>query len=276
MSDTLSNYVLENYSRAIKMDLSSWLLTNPLPCICERKYDGIRVFLFKSGEKLIVSSKHGGLYTPKGNPKVFSKVPEFVHAPHRMILDGEYVSREGSIHFFDVITIDDRDLRTMILEKRKEVLHEILQGTEVESPVTYARNLREIEDEKDRAIREKYEGVILKNPLSTYGQANSWLKLKKYDTIDCFVIDYEETQEMKRTGSPRSWFVGMYDEKGEVVDLGKVGSFIERVDPRDVTIGSVIEVRYQEITRDRKLRAPFIIKVRHDKIPRECTVSQLN
>lgn len=276
MSDTLSNYVLENYSRAIKMDLSSWLLTNPLPCICERKYDGIRVFLFKSGEKLIVSSKHGGLYTPKGNPKVFSKVPEFVHAPHRMILDGEYVSREGSIHFFDVITIDERDLRTMILEKRKEVLHEILQGTEVESPVTYARNLREIEDEKDRAIREKYEGVILKNPLSTYGHANSWLKLKKYDTIDCFVIDYEETREMKRTGSPRSWFVGVYDEKGEVVDLGKVGSFIERVDPCDVTIGSVIEVRYQEITRDRKLRAPFIIKVRHDKIPRECTVSQLN
>jgi ATP-dependent DNA ligase len=36
----------------------------------------------------------------------------------------------------------------------------------------------------------------------------------------------------------------------------------------------VVEVRFQELTRDKKLRAPFIIRIRHDKIPDECLWSQ--
>ena len=78
--------MLENYAKAVKLDLGTWLLKNPLPSICEAKLDGIRVFLFKSGEKLVLSSKHGAVYTPKGSPKVFAKVPEFTHAPHQIIL----------------------------------------------------------------------------------------------------------------------------------------------------------------------------------------------
>jgi len=99
--------------------------------------------------------------------------------------------------------------------------------------------------------------------------------MKRYDTIDCFVMDYEETPDMKKTGIPRSWYVGVYDAAGQRVNLGKVGSFVEKVDPRQVRIGSVIEVRFQEVTDDIKLRAPFILKVRHDKIPAECLLSQI-
>jgi ATP-dependent DNA ligase len=50
LSDLLPNYVLENYSKAVKTDLTKSLLLNPLPSICEAKLDGIRVFLFKSGD----------------------------------------------------------------------------------------------------------------------------------------------------------------------------------------------------------------------------------
>ena len=69
-------------------------MQNPLPSLVEPKFDGIRVFLFKSGDKLVISSKHGALYTPQSSPKVFTTVPEFLHAPHRMILDGEYVAKK--------------------------------------------------------------------------------------------------------------------------------------------------------------------------------------
>jgi ATP-dependent DNA ligase len=99
--------------------------------------------------------------------------------------------------------------------------------------------------------------------------------LKKFDTLDCFVTEAVETQEMKRTGVPRSWSVAVYDESGQVVGLGNVGSTVESVDPRKVKKGSVVEVRFQEVTRDRKLRAPFIVRIRHDKTPEECLVSQL-
>jgi ATP-dependent DNA ligase len=274
LSDLLPNYVLENYAKAVKIDLGTWLVTNPLPSICEKKYDGIRVFLFKSGEKLVLSSKHGGIYTPKGNPNVFARVPEFMHAPNKMILDGEYVAHDG-LYLFDVLQIDDRDVRKLILEERKKILHEILNGTGLEVDSLYARTMEEILRFKDDIVAQGGEGIIVKNPLSLYGESNSWLKLKRFDTIDCFVIDYEETQEMKRTGIPRSWYVGVYDDKGEVVNLGKVGSFVERVDPATVRIGSVIEVRFHEVTVDKKLRAPFILRVRHDKTPNECSISQI-
>ncbi len=274
MSDELSNYVLENFARAVKTDLATWLIANPLPSFCEAKFDGIRVFLFKSGEKLVISSKRGELYTPKSSPKVFSTVPEFVHAPHRMILDGEYVSKEG-LFLFDVLQVDDRDVRPLVLTERKKILHEILQGNSLEVKPKLASSFEQITRLKEKFIKQGHEGMIVKNPLSTYGQPNSWLKMKRFDTIDCFVTAYEETQEMKRTGVPRSWFLAVYDEKGQRVDLGKVGAFVETVDPRQVNIGSVVEVRFNLVTEDMKLRGPFILRVRHDKVPSECLMSQL-
>jgi len=277
LSEELPTYVLENYSKAVKVELGTWLAKNPLPSLVETKYDGIRVFLFKSGDKLVLSSKHGGIYTPKSTPQVFSRVPEFLHAPNRMILDGEYVAREAKgLFLFDVLQVDNRDVRLEPLTDRKKILAEILKGTGLEVQSTLVKTTEKIMELRDQAVRDGREGVMVKNPQSTYGQQGSWLKLKKFDTIDVFVTGIVETKEMRSTGIPRSWSVAVYDDAGQVVDLGNVGSMVERVDPRKVKKGSVIEVRFQELTRDRKLRAPFILRVRHDKTPDECLDSQLS
>src|SRR5580658_6711806 len=130
MSD-LPEYVAEHFQHAVKQDLATWLLHNPLPTIVEPKIDGIRVFLFKSGDKLVISSKHGAIYTPKSSPKVFTYVTEFLHAPNRMILDGEYVSNHG-LYFFDILQVDDREVRNLPLNERKKILNEILSGTGLE------------------------------------------------------------------------------------------------------------------------------------------------
>jgi ATP-dependent DNA ligase len=273
MSD-LQDYVLENYAKAVKLDLATWLMKNPLPAIVEQKLDGIRVFLFKSGEKLVLSSKHGGIFTPKGSPKVFARVPEFTHAPYQMILDGEYLSKDG-LFLFDILQVDDRDVRPLLLPERKKILEEILRGTDLEVPYRTVSTSEEIVKLMEATVKSGGEGLIVKNPASTYGQPGSWLKMKRYDTVDCFIIGYEETQEMKRTGIPRSWYVGVYDDNREEVNLGKVGAFVESVDPRQVKIGSVVEIRFQEVTDDVKLRGSFILKVRHDKTPEECLLSQI-
>jgi len=275
MSDELSTYLIENYAKAVSMPLSDWLLKNELPALVEPKYDGIRVFLFKSGEKLVISSKRGELYTPKSSPKVFTTVPEFVHAPHQMILDGEYVAKKSGLFLFDVLQVDDRDIRPLPLTERKKILHQILRGNEVEVKPTLAKSFEQVMTIKERLVKKGAEGIVVKNPTSSYGQPNSWLKLKRFDTIDCFVTGYEETQEMKRTGVPRSWFIAVYDDDGQRVDIGKVGAVVERVDPRQVTIGSVVEVRFNMVTEDTKLRGPFILRVRHDKLPSECLLTQL-
>jgi ATP-dependent DNA ligase len=276
MSEELPTYVQENYSKAVKMELGKWLSKNPLPSLVEDKFDGIRVFLFKSGDKLVASSKHGGIYTPKSAPQFFSRVPEFTHAPDRMILDGEYVAKEAKgLFLFDVIQVDNRDLRQKPLVDRKKVLKEILKGTEMEVSYTLARTAEKIVELRDATVRQGREGVMVKNPQSTYGQPSSWLKLKRFDTVDVFVTDIVETKEFRSTGVPRSWSVAVYDDDGQVVELGNVGSTVEQVDPRRVKKGSVVEVRFQEVTRDGKLRAPFILRIRHDKTPDECLLSQL-
>jgi ATP-dependent DNA ligase len=275
MSEELPTYVQENYSKAVKQELGKWLGKNPLPSLVESKYDGIRVFLFKSGEKLVLSSKHGGIYTPNSSPQVFSRVPEFTHAPNRMILDGEYVAREAKgVFLFDVLQIDNRDVRSKPLTERKKILKEILKGTGLEVKYTLARSVDKIVELRDATVKEGREGVVVKNPNSTYGQPSSWLKLKRFDTVDVFVTGIVETKELRATGIARSWSVAVYDDDGKVVELGNVGSTVERVDPRNVKKGSVVEVRFQELTRDKKLRAPFIIRIRHDKTPNECLWSQ--
>jgi len=276
LSEELPTYVQENYAKAVKTDLGTWLLANPLPALCEPKYDGIRVFLFKSGEKLVLSSKHGGIYTPKGTPQVFSRVPEFTHAPHRMILDGEYVAREAKgLFLFDVLQVDSRDVRSKTLMDRKKILREILRGTGLEVPYKLGRTSGEIMKYRDEMVKEGREGIVAKNPTSKYGQPKSWLELKKFDTVDCFVTAIVETEEMRRSGIARSWSVAVYDGNGVEVGIGNVGSTVERVDPRQIKKGTVVEVRYQEFTRDRKLRAPFVVRIRHDKTPDECLLSQL-
>lgn len=214
------------------------------------------------------------MYTPRSSPKVFATIPEFTHAPHRAIMDGEYVAGQG-LHLFDVMNVDERDLRPLALRERKKVLREILRETGLEVPFELAKTSEEVLALKKRFVDEGNEGLVAKNPLSSYGQAGAWLKLKRYDTLDCFVTDIERTQDMERTGVPRSWFVAVYDDSGRRVPLGKVGAFVEKVDPRRVKRGSVIEVRFQEVTADTRLRGAFILRVRHDKVPGECLLSQL-
>ncbi|HKT22500.1 MAG TPA: RNA ligase family protein [Nitrososphaerales archaeon] len=276
MSEELPTYVQENYAKAVKVELGTWLGKNPPPSIVEAKYDGIRVFLFKSGEKLVLSSKHGGIYTPKSTPQVFARVPEFTHAPNRMILDGEYVAKEAKgLFVFDVLQVDDRDVRVKPLSERKKILREILRGTGLEVSYTLARSAEKITELKEASVKEGREGVMVKNPQSTYGQPGAWLKLKRFDTVDVFVTGVVETKEMRSTGAPRSWSVAVYDGNGQLVELGNVGSMVEGVDPWKVKKDSVIELRFQEVTRDKKLRAPFILRIRHDKTPDECLYSQL-
>jgi ATP-dependent DNA ligase len=269
LDETLPEFVARNSFKARAMDLSSWIQDNPLPTICERNYEGIRVFLFKSGDSIVISSKLSGVYTPTVNPKIFSRLPEFTRAPHRMILDGKYIAHEG-LFFFDVLQIDERDVRTYSLSERKGILTEILRGNSVESPYELLDSRSEIETFREEMVSRGSQGIVVKAPLSTYGQKDSWLQLKRTDVIDCFVIDFEGGR-----GKKNSWSVGVYSPRGDIVNLGMVDSIIENVNIRPIGLGTVVEVRFQDFSRDQKLVAPFIVKINRDKAPSECLLSQI-
>jgi len=266
MPDTLPDYVRENYAKTSALNLSSWIRDNPLPAICEPKYDGMRVFLFKSGDHLVISGRRGNIYSPGSNPAVFAKIPELIHAPRRMILDGEYLSKEG-LHLFDVLQVDDRDMRPLPLYRRKEILGQIIANSGLEAPFIWAETPEEIQNYVEETTAKRMEGIIVKNPASFYGQPDSWIKIERFDTIDCFVIDLNAGQDKKK------WTIAVYDPVGKIVTLGDVSSYLDRVDPEKVRLGSVIRVRFKMV--ENHFDAQFITKFHRDKLAVECLVSQI-
>jgi ATP-dependent DNA ligase len=273
----LTRFMAENFCRASSMGLSEWLSLNPPPYFCETKYDGFRVFIFKSGDKILFATRHGRIYSETSHPQLFKEILPLLSTdvPFQMILDGEYIG-PAELHIFDMLQLDQEEVSREPLYKRKEKLEKVLSGDKRRFLVEYsvARSHQEIIDLKARTISQDGEGIIVKNSSSFYGQRNSWLKLKRSDTADCFVIDYERTIEMDRTGIPHSWFIGLYDN-GRVIEMGKVGAHLKEVDISRIKIGTVVEIQYQQVTDDYKFRQPLIMRIRDDKLKEECTVSQL-
>ena len=268
MSEALPNYVKGRYARTSSLGLSSWLLDNPLPAICEPEFDGQRVFFFKSGDRLVISGGSGSIYTPASTPAVFSKVPELVGAPNRLILDGEYVPKEG-LHLFDLLQIDDRDLGPLPLYRRKEMLHELIADSGMETDFIWVDSREEIQKFADEITSRGGDGILVKNPQSFYGQSNSWGRVRRSDSVDCFVIDVHEED----SSGKKSWTIAVYDPVGKIVTLGEVSSISDRVNPGKVRLGSVVEVRFH--LSEFKLIALFISKLRRDKPAIECLISQI-
>jgi ATP-dependent DNA ligase len=270
LSEILSDYVIENYARPSQIEFESWLSSNQPPCLCDCNYGGMRVFLFKSGENLVLVSKNGGLYTPTANPKVFSNMTEFVHAPHRMILDGEYVAGEGT-RIFDVLQVDDRDMRRNPLDMRRSVLREIIDGMNLECKNIVGFTVKEILQFRDECVKNGHQGTVVKNVQSRYGEPGSWIELKPTDTLYCFITNREAASE-----NSFRWSLGIIDNKnGKLVNLGGVSSFSARIKPRKIAVGSIVEVKFLSVNSDLELQDPFILRIRPDRSPSECTTGQL-
>ncbi len=268
----------ERYARPVDMELGEWLERNPPPSLCEPKRDGFRVFLFKSGEKILFTTRHGQIYSEVSHPPLFKKILPLrtnENLPEKLILDGEFKTPDH-LWIFDVLQKGEEMQTDKPLLERKEILAELLSDDRGFLLVKYqmANSFEEILAYKKEELAIGEEGIMVKNPASTYGQKGAWLKIKRFGTIDCFVTGIDRTIEMDRTGIPHSWFIGLYDEAGKVLEIGKVGTYVKEVDPSKIIIDTVLEVRCQEVTEDRKLRAPLILRVREDKRKEECTTVQ--
>ncbi len=199
---------------------------------------------------------------------------------------------------FDVIYSDGADLTGKPLLKRKQILKDILSENE---QVTVCDFVMEKGIEYYGAATERgLEGIIAKQIDSPYlpgGRSNFWLKIKKIKTLDCIICGITAGN-----GARAEYFgaliLGAY-AGGELQYMGKVGSgfdeeqlkFLDRllsplkgICPFKAVpdVGSeikswlepeaVCEVRYLELTQDRKLRAPVFIRLRNDKAPEDCKI----
>ncbi|MDD1677124.1 MAG: non-homologous end-joining DNA ligase [Methanomicrobiales archaeon] len=201
---------------------------------------------------------------------------------------------------FDILERNGDPLIDHPLTERREILNDTIQpGDNIVCSVPVPDTG---EAYFQAAVGAGLEGVMAKRKNSRYEpgrRSGNWLKIKKLRSIDAVVFGYT-----RGTGNRSPTFgaliLGVYDGEKPVY-IGKVGTGFSVADtarfteqlaglrapgptlkdadaPGKITWVRptlVVEVAYQVITHDRRLRMPRFIHMRIDKLPRDCTIDQL-
>ena len=260
--------------------------------IFERKYDGIRLLAFKNGPEIRLMSRTRHQQTLPDIARALADLPV-----HDVILDGEVVwpSQGVGYHVFDIMWLEGRDVTSLPLTERRELLSTI----ELRSPL---KRVEALDDPKpwDRACAEGWEGVIAKRRDSVYEHRRSphWLKMKCENAQEFVVGGFTDPQG-SRVGLG-ALLVGYYD-RDDLVFAGKIGTGFDtkllrelraRFDQLEMpstpfTKGKglprqahwvrpevVVQAGFIEWTAHGKLRHPRLLGVRFDKAARDVVREQ--
>jgi bifunctional non-homologous end joining protein LigD len=186
--------------------------------IFERKFDGVRLLAFKRGGDVRLFSRNR---LPQNVPRLAEAIARL---PVRdVILDGEITwDRAGQYHVFDIMWLDDRDLRSLPLDERRAILRKL----PLRPPLHRVVSLEEA-NPWEHAQREGWEGVIAKRRDSPYEHRRSrhWLKMKCEARQDLVIGGFTDPQG-SRVGLG-ALLVG-YHEKTDFIFAGKVGTGFDR------------------------------------------------
>ncbi|WIV67398.1 ATP-dependent DNA ligase LigA [Natrialbaceae archaeon AArc-T1-2] len=285
----------------------------------EWKYDGARVQLHHADDEVRVFSRNMEDVTD-ALPEVVEFADDRLDAP--AILDGEVVAideagdplpfqevlrrfrRKHDVAkaredvtvepvFFDCLHVDGEDLLETPLRDRHARLESLLAGGEGRSKLWLTDDPDEIDAIDAEALESGHEGIMLKDPDSTYSpgrRGKRWLKRKPdVETLDCVVTGAEWGEGRRAT------FLGTFElsiRDGEAYEtIGKVATGITDeklaeltalLEPHvrsqdgtsvDVEPAVVFEVGYEEIqssptySSGYALRFPRFVGVREDLDP---------
>ncbi len=215
----------------------------------EPKWDGFRCVVFRDGDEVVLGSRNDRPLT-----RYFPELPPIVRAqfPERCVVDGEVVVAIGAkldfealqqrIHpaesrvnmlaektpasfvAFDLLAIDDDDLRDLPFRERRARLEKVLRKAKPPIHLTPSTTDRDLaEDWFDRFEGAGFDGVMAKDPDGVYTEnKRSQLKVKHKRTADCVVAGYRVHKDGEGIGS---LLLGVYDDDGELNHLGVAASF---------------------------------------------------
>ncbi|MFZ4262130.1 DNA ligase D [Sphingobacterium sp. HJSM2_6] len=285
--------------------------------IYEKKYDGFRAFAVCKSGRTNLFSRNANLL----NKKFPTLIRELNKLLRNCILDGEIVLEDsnGKAYFqglqkgepiakafslryyiFDILEIDDINLRSYPLKERKEVLQLLMKKTKLKH-LSFVEAL----DPKSTVIlataeANQWEGIVAKRNNSNYvdGQrSNSWLKYKIRNSQPAVICGFTQGKGL-RSGFG-ALILGAY-EQGKLSYIGNCGSGFTEIElkelqqllllhqieskpfDRRVKVSNesqatwvkpilVCEIYYSEWTNNRQLRHPVYKGLRRDKLSKEST-----
>lgn len=305
------------FEKPMLATLTKYYFSDP-EWIYERKFDGVRVLLFKDGKKAWLKSRNDNSLD-QTYPEVLQALQDL--PVNQIIIDSELISFKGKVssfeklqarigvknpsaelikkikvyvYIFDILYLDGYELLHLPLIKRKTILKHAMP---FHDPLRYVihRNTEGVPLFK-QACKKGWEGLIAKNRESTYVHVRSqnWLKFKCIQEQEMVVGGYTSPAG-SRVGFG-ALLVGYYKD-GKLHYAGKVGtgynedflqkfaqrlqkietkkspfsntSAIKDTDVHFVHPDLVVEIGFEEWTRNNKLRQPRFLGVRDDKNPKD-------
>ncbi len=253
------------------------------PVYADTKLDGVRCIVDMTEKKIF--SRNGKEF--KNYPSIMKEL-EQLNLNNEFKIDGEIVmghfqdlmrtvsrkeegielAKDAVYNIFDII-IENKTFqeRLLILDKIKEEIKEndlkhlkVIKGKKIE-------NEKELLEFYEEQLENGFEGIMIKNLDGQYEYKRSynWMKMKPEDSEDLPIIRVEEG-----TGKYKNLLgavVCVLPNKTKV-NVGSGFNDEERIEywnKRTELIGQIIEVKYQEKTKDGSLRFPVFVRFRKDK-----------
>ena len=242
-------------------DLTHWWLSE--------KLDGVRAY-WSGAEKRFLSRQGNVYHAPAWSTQGLPNLP----------LDGElWIDRKAFQRTVSIVRRQDqsdhwREVRFVVFDAPTaqggfENRQEFLQATLCEHQPPFARvlpqercrGLQHLREELSRIISLGGEGLMLRQPGSCYevGRSNTLLKAKSFSEVDAHVIEHLAGQGRHR-GRMGALLVRLAN--GLRFNVGTGFTDAQRESPP--AVGSIITVRYQELTDRGVPRFPSFVRVRRD------------
>lgn len=260
----------------------------------EPKYDGVRLIAISdiANNKVNMFSRKG--MAVSGYNQIESEVLAIAKNIARdIMLDGEVIGANFDATMNDLFSKSNNKVANYMvfdgmgrnsfeahnsttLRSRKYWLELIISGnsnTFVKLvPYNYYEDFSNTSDETlmklcDKHIANGFEGAMIKDANSKYAfkRTYDWQKVKRFHSIDVLVVD-----TIEGTGKYEGMVGALvieYQYKGKTIKC-KVGSGFtdeQRQLGHHYWTGIIVEVKYQEITKDGMLRFPVFMRLRPDK-----------
>ena len=198
-------------------------------------------------------------------------------------------------HIFDVIRAKGKDLRPVSLKERLEYLNEFKGYTKSSGCNQFIEFEDLIFKDKEQYFKEIIkaggEGIVLKDLEASYfpgARSQSWLKLKRSNTVDALIIGYDRGKEWDKKGLIGSIELGVFDESGDLRSIGRVSSLSlqKRINMTEVVegiptlkkehLGTVVECRFQELNKNLRGRHLQILSFREGQNSKPISECYLN
>lgn len=244
------------------------LLANPKWRL-EQKFDGHRVLMHVENNKPVPYNRKGIRQSSTASTVLNAFTSGF---EGEWVFDGELMVDRNEYHIFDLLKAGDFINLNDAYNQRRFVLEQLFECWNTPESVKLVPSYMETEDKRRLYETVKTingEGLMLKDGTAKYvpgKRVHTMLKCKFYKSADCIVT------ELWREGK-HSVGLAVFDERGRLIPIGACS--MSAANMARLQVGSVVEIKYLYLGAGNRLYQPAFLRVRNDRIPESCDMSQM-